>query len=168
MARVLGIDPGLGGALAFLEGDDLTIHDMPVHRLRRGKASKMEIDLAELARLIDAANPIDHAIVELVGAMPGQGVSSVFAFGKGFGIVLGILAANFVPVTLVAPRRWKSSLQVPAAKDGARARASQLLPRHAGQWVRVKDDGRAEASLMALYGARVIFLRVDPVPEVAA
>lgn len=39
-------------------------------------------------------------------------------------------------------------------KDGSRARASELMPRHAGQWVRVKDDGRAEAALIALHGMR--------------
>ncbi|MGE5548417.1 MAG: hypothetical protein ACM33T_16045 [Solirubrobacterales bacterium] len=103
--------------------------------------------------MIDAAGPIAHAFVEAVGAMPGQGVSSVFAFGKVFGLVLGILAANFIPHTLVPPQRWKRTLGVPADKDGARARASQLLPAHAGLWCRAKDDGRAEAALLAYFGA---------------
>lgn len=158
MARVLGIDPGYGGALALLDGDNLLIHDMPTHHLLRSGRAKQEIDLAELARLIDAAAPIFHAVVEQVGPMPGQGISSIFAFGKGYGMILGILAANFVPVTLVTPQRWKKALQVPTAKDGARARASQLFPRHAGQWLRVRDDGRAESAILALYGTRILAL----------
>lgn len=158
MTRILGCDPGFSGAIALLDGDALTIHDMPTHRLLRGGRLKQEIDRAELARLIDAFSPISHAIVEQVGFMTGQGGSSAFAFGKGVGVLLGILAADFVPTTEVSPQRWKKALQVPAAKDGARARASQLFPRHAGQWVRVKDDGRAESSLLALYGIRILAL----------
>jgi crossover junction endodeoxyribonuclease RuvC len=149
----LGIDPGLHGALCFMSngGADLRVVDMPIHHLSRNGKAKNEIDLVELSRLIDAGT-VNHAFVEQVGPMPGQGISSVFAFGKGYGAVLGILAAHFIPVTMVTPQRWKKALQVPAEKDGARARASQLMPRHAGNWTRVKDDGRAEASLIALYG----------------
>jgi hypothetical protein len=47
---------------------------------------------------------------------------------------------------------------VPAAKDGARARASQLLPGAADQWPLVKHDGRAEAALIALWGIRSLNL----------
>jgi crossover junction endodeoxyribonuclease RuvC len=79
----------------------------------------------------------------------------VFAFGKGYGIVLGVLAAHGVPVTLVAPAVWKRALGVLKAKDAARARASQLLPQCAGQWPLKKDHGKAEAALLALYGVRM-------------
>ena len=67
-----------------------------------------------------------------------------------------VVAANFIPLTMVAPLKWKRALGVPADKDGARARASQLLPAHAGLWCRVKDDGRAEAALIAYYGVTVL------------
>jgi crossover junction endodeoxyribonuclease RuvC len=152
---ILGIDPGLSGALALFTPTTgaLTVFDVPTFTLGRNGKSKREVDTVELARLIDAAGPIAHAFVEQVGAMPGQGVSSVFAFGKVYGLLLGVLAANFIPHSLVPPQRWKRALSVPAEKDGARARASQLMPAHAGLWCRVKDDGRAEAALIAYYGA---------------
>ena len=152
---ILGIDPGLSGALAFLTPSTgaLTVLDVPTFTLGRNGKAKREVDAVELARLVDAAVHIDHAFVEQVGAMPGQGVSSVFAFGKVYGLLLGILAANSIPHTLVTPQKWKRALSVPAEKDGARARASQLMPAHAGQWTRIKDDGRAEAALIAYYGA---------------
>lgn len=151
----LGIDPGLSGAIAFLDlaAGRLEVHDVPTFTLGRGGKMKREVDTVGLARLIDAGGPISHAYVEQVGAMPGQGVASMFAFGKVFGIILGILAAGFVPLTLVTPQKWKRALGVPAEKDGARARASQLLPAHAALWTRVKDDGRAEAAMIALWGA---------------
>ena len=150
---VLAIDPGLSGAIAILGPslDDLTIHDMPVHVLARGGKAKRDIDVATLARTL-VSDGAEHAFVEQVGAMPGQGVASTFAFGKGYGIVLGALAALSVPVTTVPPQRWKKALGVPAGKDAARARASQLMPRHAHHWPLKKHDGRAEAALIALYG----------------
>jgi crossover junction endodeoxyribonuclease RuvC len=86
--------------------------------------------------------------------MPGQGVSGVFAFGKAYGIILGVIAGHSIPLTLVPPVRWKRQMGVTKSKDGCRARASQLLPAAAHQWPLRKHDGRAEAALIALYGAR--------------
>jgi crossover junction endodeoxyribonuclease RuvC len=153
---VAGIDPGLSGALALLDapsGAVLDVADMPTLALSRGGKNKRELDAHALARLIGDRRP-DHAVVELVGTMPGQGVSSVFAFGRAYGILLGVLAARGVPYTLVAPVAWKRALGVPAAKDGARARASQLMPSAAHHWPLVKHDGRAEAALIAYFGVR--------------
>ncbi|MCH7888330.1 MAG: hypothetical protein IIA00_03525 [Proteobacteria bacterium] len=158
MKIILGIDPGLGGALAFLDPGnevDIDLVDMPILRLARGRKARRELDLSTLARLIDdRAAGIAHAFVELAGARPGQGVASMFNYGRTYGATLGILAANFIPTTTVAPTRWKRSLGVPAAKDGARARAGELLPRAACRWPLVGHAGRAEAALIALYGAR--------------
>ena len=150
---VLGIDPGLSGALAFYdsERDDLTVIDMPT--LKAGTGGKRVIDEDTLAREIDCrAELVSHAFLEMVGTRPGEGAVGAFSFGVGFGMLRGILAANFIPRTLVRPAEWKRALRVPAEKDGARARASQLLPKHSGLWVRVKDDGRAEASMLCLWG----------------
>jgi len=153
--KTLGINPGLGGALAFLDADSaLEIFDMPVHRLKRGGKAKREIDRYELARIVDAHGPVAHAFVEQVGAMPGQGVTSMCQFGRSLGIVEGVLSAGFIPTDYVAPRKWRSGLGVRAGKDGSRARASALMLGHAGLWTRVKDNGWAEAALIALFGQR--------------
>lgn len=151
---VTGIDPGLSGAIAWLDaatGEVVDIADMPTLALSRGGKAKRELDAHSLARLIGERQP-GHAFVELVNAMPRQGVSSVFAFGKSYGITIGILTTLGIPMTFVAPAVWKRALGVPAAKDGARARASQLLPAAAHFWPLVKHDGRAEAALIAHYG----------------
>ena len=151
---VLGIDPGLNGALAFYDPlhDELEILDMPT--LKVGTGSKRVVDEDTLARLIDCrADLVTHAFLEQVGSRPGEGAVGAFSFGVGFGMLKGIIAANFIPRTLVRPQEWKRALRVPAEKDGARARASQIFPRHAGKWVRVKDDGRAEAAMIAKFGS---------------
>jgi crossover junction endodeoxyribonuclease RuvC len=150
---VAGIDPGLDGAVAFL-GEDLTVVDMPVLQLSRGGKQKRELDAHALARLLSTTS-IDHAFVEAVGARPGQGVTSMFSLGRSVGIIVGVLAALDIPLTMAAPAAWKRSLAVPKAKDGARARASQLLPAAAAHWPLKRHHGRAEAALLALYGSRL-------------
>ena len=153
---IAGIDPGLSGALFFLDPNHLSAGeavDLPVHLLMRGGKKKREVDVSGLIEIL-AGRRLEHAFLEQVSAMPGQGVSSVFAFGKAYGVILGAIAAHSIPLTLVAPIVWKRALAVPKAKDGARARASQLLPDAAHQWPRVHHHSRAEAALLALYGAR--------------
>lgn len=164
---IAGIDPGLSGAVFMMdaEGDVMgTYFDIPVHELRRGGKTKRSLDAHGLAAFLRDFR-IGHAFVEDVNAMPGQGVSSVFAFGMSKGIIIGVLAALGVPMTLVSPQKWKKALGVPAAKDGARARASQLLPSCAGQWPLAKHDGRAEAALIALYGIRAFDQIASGKPE---
>lgn len=163
MSKILAIDPGLSGAVAVYwpATGAVQIHDMPTVQAGKGKTSKRIIDIQALARIIDDLNKdaITHCYLEQVGTRPGEGAVGAFSFGEGVGIIRGILAANFIPVTRIAPSVWKKALGVPAAKDGARARASELLPRHAGQWARVKDDGRAEAAMLGIYGARQLAIQ---------
>lgn len=150
---ILGCDPGLHGALAALSSDGAVkaITDMPT--LRLGGKGRREVDPHALARIVYDAGA-GHAYVERVSAMPGQGVASMFSFGRSFGTLLGVLAAVGVPTTLATPQSWKKVLGIPAGKDGARARASQLLPAAAHHWPLVKHHGRAEAALIALHGLR--------------
>jgi crossover junction endodeoxyribonuclease RuvC len=151
MARLIGVDPGATGALALFENGRLAqVWDTPTVRDK----GRPRVDAAALGALIiscDAAS----AFVERVGAMPGQGVTSMFQFGRACGIVEGVLGALSVPVTYVTPTQWKGALKVPAAKDGARLRASQLMPHGAAWWPKVGHHGRAEAALIGLYGVRI-------------
>jgi crossover junction endodeoxyribonuclease RuvC len=154
---IAGCDPGLAGALFFIDPERPATGeavDLPIHVLTRGGKKKRELDIAGLIGIL-AARQIEHAFVEQVSSMPGQGLSSTFSFGKTFGIILGVLSARNIPFTLVAPVRWKREMHVLKDKDAARARASQLLPAAAIQWRFKKDHGRAEACLLALYGLRL-------------
>jgi crossover junction endodeoxyribonuclease RuvC len=156
---VLGIDPGLSGAIAEYDRSNvsalygLTVFEMPTVKVARNGKLKRELDLAKLADIIYNTTAT-VAYVERVGAMPGQGVTSMFSFGKSYGSILGILAAFKIPVVHVAPQTWRKHLSVRKGKDGSRMTASELLPKSAHIWPLVKDDGKAEASLIALYGER--------------
>lgn len=156
VAYFLGIDPGLNGALALFESKAgaLQTYDMPKHQLTRGGKLKGEIDQAGLAGLVKSLPQIEKCVIEQVGAMPKQGVTSAFAFGKAYGAVIAAVAAREIPVEFVPASVWKRAFKVTHDKDSSRARASQIIPSAASQWARAKDDGRAEAALLAVYAAQ--------------
>jgi crossover junction endodeoxyribonuclease RuvC len=91
----------------------------------------------------------DLAVIEGVHSMPGQGVSTTFKFGRAFGTVEGVMAAMLVPSELISPAVWKRRLGVTRDKASSRALASRLWPANRDLFARVKDDGRAEAALIA-------------------
>ena len=151
---ILAIDPGAKGALAFFDAvkGTLDIVDCPTVEVKRGAKIKAEISPQMLAAIIRARSP-STAILEKVGAMPGQGVSSMFQFGRGVGMYEGVLAALQVPVTYVTPQAWQKAVGAREGKDAGRARAAELYPAYAQMFARKKDDGRADAALMAYWGA---------------
>jgi crossover junction endodeoxyribonuclease RuvC len=151
MTCILGIDPGASGALAFyyLETRDrVAVEDMPL--VDGGISSAL------LAQTIRKMGP-RMAMIESVGARPGQGVSSMFAFGKSFGQALGVLGALEVPTHFITPAKWKKHFRLTSDKEEARYKAIQFFPACAGHFARKKDHGRAEAALIARYAAETMF-----------
>jgi crossover junction endodeoxyribonuclease RuvC len=151
---VLGVDPGLSGVLALLRVSDRKIEgifDMPVTGGR--------VDPAKLATIVEMCKIRSeghiHAAVELVSSMPRQ--AGAFSFGVSAGVVHGVLGALGVPMTLIPPGVWKPAcglrrmLNETQAQNKGRARelAARLWPETALKFGRVKDDGRAEACLIA-------------------
>ena len=151
--RILGVDPGVSGALVLIEtslDDMLLIEDMPTHASHRTN-KRQEVSASWLADILRRLEP-DEAWVERVHALPGQGVSSSFSFGQSFGIIRGVLGGLQVPTHLVTPNEWKRRLRLTADKSASRAMAVNLFPANAAAFARVKDDGRAEAALIAWFG----------------
>ena len=107
---ICAIDPGASGALAFFSpvAGTLEIIDMPTVEVKRGAKMKNEISPQMLAPLINARKP-GVAVLEKVGAMPGQGSSSMFQFGRGVGMVEGIVAALQIPIEYVTPQAWQKA-----------------------------------------------------------
>jgi len=147
---ILGIDPGVSGALAVYYPDHpmiIAIHDMPVD----GKA----VDGYELAKIIRQYNP-EVAFIEAVHSFSGQGVSSSFNFGCSYGVARGVVAACGIPTTLVSPQKWKRELELSKDKNQSLEMARMLWP-DSDKFKRKKDDGRAEAALIAMYGFKSQF-----------
>lgn len=148
---ILGIDPGQGGALAWVTRDGHLIEaaDMPVIEVR----GKRRVCAASLAALV-ARRRVSLVVVEGVGSRPGQGIGSAFAFGYSAGMIEGAAAGIGYPVQIVQAAVWKRKAGVPADKGAAREMASRLWPGAAGTFKRVRDDGRAEAALLARWAAQ--------------
>jgi len=96
----------------------------------------------------------DHAVIERAQAMPKQGASSGFKYGRAVGAIEAVLTCCEIPMTIVEPSVWKKFHQLRGGdKEGGRQRALQLFPSAHPAFARKKDHGRAEAALIALYGA---------------
>lgn len=149
---ILGIDPGKTGALSFLDpyGHTIAVYDMPIIQVGNGKRD--EVDGETFADLILRHNAT-HAYIEDVWSLPNDGHVGAFNFGDKLGVVKGVMMALGVKFERVRPQVWKRNMRAPANKTGSRERAQELLPAAAHLFKRVKDDGRAEACMIALYGA---------------
>lgn len=146
---ILGIDPGISGALAWVSDDGhlISTSDMPVIEIN----GKKKVSPYILADMLKARMPT-LAVIEEVGAMPGQGVTSMFGFGYSAGILAGVCAGLMVPTVMYRPAVWKRAAGVPADKGAARQMAQRFWP-GCRDFDRVKDDGRAEAALLARWVA---------------
>jgi len=153
---ILGIDPGLSGAIAQygIGTGILAVTDIPTLSHKVNGKERRVLDLHALVWVFENL-PVrpQMAIIEDVHSMPKQGVASSFTFGKVVGAIEGVLVALSIPMTRVAPHAWKRRLSCSHDKDDTRRRASELLPTSANWWPLKRHDGRAEAALLAYYGA---------------
>ena len=144
---ILGIDPGITGGIAALYLDGrIEAFDIPT--------ADGSVDVDALVRRIREHVP-RLAIIERASAMPKQGVASTFKFGTAYGALLAVTALCEIPTHLVSPRKWKTHFALDSDKEKSRALAIRLWP-GCGFFSRVKDHGRAEAALLARYGAEVV------------
>lgn len=142
---VVGVDPGLGGALVYLSKQD---HNAVLPMPLAGR----DIDLGRIAAWLSERH-VDLVCIEQVHAMPKQGVTSTFSFGKGYGGILGVCAALKLPVLLASPQAWKKVVLAGTSRDkqAAVAHVARRWPSvqlMVGQ-ARKPHDGIADATCLA-------------------
>lgn len=147
MNTILAVDPGLKGGIVVMGEDGSVIHTekMPVLKVD-GKGT---IDLQLVAKTVRTYQP-RLICIEQVHAMPGQGVSSVFTFGMGFGGIKGVAAALDIPLATVRPLTWQKVVLGAIDKNLGKARSQvyckqrypHIEPAH-------KHDGIADAVCIA-------------------
>lgn len=140
---ILGIDPGKSGGIALLDEDGPTVTTWP-----------MPDTTWALHELIAGLPIIRIAAVEKPFVIQAQGVSNALTMGINYGILIGALSWRDIPFREVRPADWKPAMGVPKDKTTAREIASRMFPDAAGQWRLAKEDGRAEAALIAVYAQR--------------
>jgi len=163
--RVVAIDPGVTGA-AVLYWPDRSVESglrWVVMDLPTVGDPKRELNPAALRDWLQRHSP-DHAFLELVTAMPsipgadgvrrGMGAAGAFRFGGFFYALKAVIACCNIPYTMVTPQSWKKQFGLKGGdKEPSRKRALQLFPDQATMLARKKDQNRAEAMLLAKYGA---------------
>lgn len=157
---VIGIDPGLTGAVALLEnGQFQAVHDIPLTTNSAGKRMPCAHGVALLLR---DYRP-DLVVIEEVNAMPSapgkdgrrrtMGAQSMFNFGRGFGLVEAAAVILTLKVEYVRPAAWKRKCGlINAKKDTHRELALDIFPTAQDELRLKKHHGRADALLIARYG----------------
>lgn len=149
---VLGVDPGVRGALAWVDGGGtlLSVADMPTVTLMINGKQRLHVDPMAVGKLL-RETPATHAIIEDVSARPGQGVVSMFGFGRSLGVIVGAVAALGLEPHYIRPQHWQAIFKLRGkGKEGSRKMAAHLWPDWKETFARKRDDGRAEAALIAL------------------
>ena len=152
--KIIGIDPGLSGAIAILENNKvLNLFDMPV--MSEGKKNKKQLNSSHLVNIIKeniAQNEEIAVVVEQVNAMPGQGVTSMFNFGQTFGAIKGLCAALELPIYFVRPSKWKKHFElIKSSKDASRTKVIEMYPKLSNQLTKKKDVNKSDAILIARF-----------------
>ncbi len=158
MEYVIGIDPGLSGAIAVVDnaGRPIFIDDMPLITLPPKTTGRVErvIDVRTLQLILKQYSPA-QVIVEQVGSRPGEGHVGVFSFGKGYGALLATVdLTEGMTRTDVFPSTWKKRMGLSSDKEMSRRLAIELVPAARNSLGKRRDEGRAEALLLALYFLR--------------
>ena len=157
---IVGIDPGLSGAIAILENNKVVkLFDMPV--MAEGKKNKKQLNSAQLVNIIkDNISSAEHiaVVVEQVNAMPGQGVTSMFNFGQTFGAIKGVCAALKLPIFFVRPSKWKKYFElINSSKDSSRTKVIEMYPSLSNQLSKKKDVNKSDAILIARFYSETRF-----------
>jgi crossover junction endodeoxyribonuclease RuvC len=154
--NILGIDPGIHGGLALVFIDVngaapqlVDAIDIPV----TGVGAKERVNVLAIRGWLTGHAP-QHAFIERAQAMPKQGASSGFKYGRAVGALEAVISCCGIPLTIVEPSIWKRFHALRGSdKEAGRQRALQLFPSAYALLARKKDHGRAEAALIALAGA---------------
>ena len=142
----VGVDPGKKGGYAVIADDALC--GIEVHAWE---------DDGFVALMKEMSKYRCAAVVEKVGAMHGQGVTSMFTFGKSAGFIEGVLAAFGIGYQLIPPKTWKAEFGLNSDKADSIAVCKRLFPGVnllPNERCRKDSDGMAEALLMAEYARR--------------
>ena len=177
---VIGIDPGIMGAIAYNDGGVIEVIDTPSYTVTVGtgksKKERTRLDAVELYEHLAMLKfrGVSLAVMEKVGGRPGESPSGAFQFGWAAALVYMALIALEIPIKVITPQEWKKDMGVPGKRTGKEMtdadkkaadkeakgmiiqRADEIMPAYRQLW-RGDRGGhkldRAEAALLSVYGA---------------
>ena len=153
---IIGIDPGISGAICFMEDGKITdVIEMP--SMAEGKKNKKQVNSSQIFNEISSKiknynNSEVKVVIEHVTAMPGQGVTSMFNFGQSFGVIKGICSAMQLSMFFIRPAKWKKYFGlIKTEKDASRTKVIEIFPYISSELSRKKDSNKADAVLIASF-----------------
>lgn len=158
MTCVIGIDPGLSGGMAVYDVAAkklVEVRPLPVEEIKSGRYTDRNIDAHAFAEMIAVsveAFEVQLVVIEKVHSSPQMGVASAFKFGHNYGIVQMASMIYAPRVEFVTPQRWKARMMLSFDKKQSLTMARKMFP--GDHFPRQKDEGLAEAALIAFYAAR--------------
>lgn len=144
--RIVGVDPGLNGALACLEVLDtetriVDVVPMPV--------IAKDVQAAQIADVFRCWKP-DFVVIEQIGLIYQSSKATAFSMGRSLAKVEAVAQTLQHPLVMMRPQDWKKQMGlIGKDKDDSRLMATQLFPHWREKFARKKDDGMAEACLIA-------------------
>lgn len=173
MHRIIGIDPGLVGAAAlYIDGAVVPtvpggLFDLPTV----GDGASKEIDYVEMRNRIYALKPDAVFIEQQTAFVPKKkneetgemeadawGAASMAKFMGTYYALRAVVICLEIPLRSVMPAVWKRGFNLPGGKkekDKSRLLAVQRYPACHPFLKLKKDQHKAEAFLIAVYGARM-------------
>lgn len=140
---IIGIDPGKNGAIALFDPAEMMVSTFDMPGTVEGKRQLLS-DIGKV-RLACIERPFYPRMI---------GIKNAVTIAQAYGEMRACLFFAGVPTSEVPPAAWKKHLGLSGDKDASRAQAAMVFPDQAHLWARKKDDGRAEAALIAYYGWR--------------
>lgn len=125
---VIGIDPGLGGAIAAVRRIEGATYCLDTIYWDGGSG------VIELLRHYANTWPKPEVWLEKVNAMPKQGIASTWKFAQNFGFYTGAVPALQLPLRIVRPVDWQKGLGLPkvqsktAHKNNLKSVAAAMFP----------------------------------------
>lgn len=163
----MGIDPGLKGAMAIYSPATgllpyfLLVDDIPLKEKVKNRSSRIEkvirnkVDLVKLHEYFCHYNEyfnVSLCILEEPHSMPTDGHVGAFSFGQALGQLQSMLACHEIPHVPVKPQVWKGLMGLKRDKNLSINLACETFPQHVSYFKNKKDDGRAEAAILAKLG----------------
>ncbi len=157
---LVGIDPGLTGAIAIVSEDEIIFYEMPVcdqswsawKKINKKVVRQKMVDSQKLWLILEKLKKIPHKItIEAVTPLPTYGISSAWKFSGAFYTIITVCNLLGLNLNFITASSWKKKFNFTGmGKDAPRQTALRMYP-HLKEALKYKyNQDKADALFIAL------------------